>query len=328
MSASDGCVVAGLDVGGTKILGRALVPGSPAHSLSEVRVDTPQGTDAVLDALQDVVTRLAASDPVVEHGGVAAVGVGVPGLVDQRGVLRFAPNLPGVTEVPIGPELSRRLSLPVTVDNDANCATWCEFRIGAAEAVTDAVLITLGTGIGAGIVAGGRLHRGAHGFAGEPGHMVIDPVGPPCPCGRRGCWERLASGSGLGRLGRDAAEAGNAPRVTELAGGDPVDVRGEHVTRAALEGDEPALDIMRQLAWWFAVGLANLVDILDPEMVVVGGGLASVGELLLEPARHAFRSLVLAPDHRPEVPIVAARFGPEAGAIGAGLLAQDLLVGS
>jgi glucokinase len=246
--------------------------------------------------------------------------------VDHHGTLRFAPNLPGVTEVPIGRVLSERLALPVVVDNDANCATWCEFRIGAAVNTTDAVLVTLGTGIGAGVVTGGRLHRGGHGFAGEPGHMVIDPVGPPCPCGRRGCWERFASGSGLGRLGRDAAEADRAPRLVELASGDGVDVRGEHVTRAAIEGDPAALDILREYAWWLAVGIANLVNILDPEIVVVGGGLVTAGELLLEPTRDAFHRLVLAPGHRPVVPIVAARFGPEAGAIGAGLIALEALI--
>jgi glucokinase len=155
--------------------------------------------------------------------------------------------------------------------------------------------------------------------------MVIDPTGPPCPCGRRGCWERFASGSGLGRQARDAAAAGRAGRVVELAGGDPEDVRGEHVTRAALEGDEEALTVLREFAWWFAVGVANLVNVLDPDIVVVGGGLTEAGELFLEPARESFARLVLAPDHRPLVPIVGAMFGPEAGAIGAGLLARDLL---
>jgi glucokinase len=185
------------------------------------------------------------------------------------------------------------------------------------------VLVTLGTGIGAGLVAGGRLYRGAHGFAGEPGHMVIDPNGPPCPCGRRGCWERFASGSGLGRLARDAAAAGRARRVVDLAGGDPEDVRGEHVTRAALDGDGEAIEVMREFAWWFAVGVANLVNILDPEVVIVGGGLAEAGDVFLEPAREAFARLVLAPDHRPLVPIRNAEFGPEAGAIGAALLARE-----
>jgi glucokinase len=316
-------VVAGVDVGGTKILGRAIAPDDDRSAVAEVRVDTPVGSAAITDAVVDVVDALRADARVAEAGGVAAVGVGVPGLVDRDGVLRFAPNLPGVIEYPVEAALRERLGMPVAVDNDANCATWCEFRLGAAAGTTDAVLVTLGTGIGAGIVTNGRPHRGAHGFAGEPGHMQVDPNGPPCPCGRRGCWERFASGSGLGRLGRDAAAAGRAVRVVELAGGDPEDVRGEHVTRAALEGDDQAIAVMRDFAWWFAVGIANLVNVLDPDVVVVGGGLTVAGELFLAPARAAFSELVLAPDHRPMVPIVAAAFGPEAGAIGAALLARD-----
>jgi glucokinase len=258
---------------------------------------------------------------VVAAGGIRAVGVGAAGLVDHDGVLRFAPNLPGVADLAIGPHLKDRLSRRVVVDNDANCATWCEFVLGAAAGSAHAILVTLGTGIGAGIIADGRLLRGAGGFAGEPGHMVIDPVGPPCPCGRRGCWERFASGSGLGRLARDAAAAGRADHLVALAGGDPEDVRGEHVTRGVREGDPESLEIMGQFAWWVAAGLANLVDLLDPEVVVVGGGLAQAGEALLGPVRRSFHDLVLAPHQRGRVSIVAATFGPEAGAIGAALLA-------
>lgn len=320
-----GPIVGGLDVGGTKILGRAVDAHQPRVSLAEARVETPRGESQVLDAIGQVVAQLQSAPAVRDRGGVAAVGVGVPGLVDHRGVLRFAPNLPGVVEVAVAPELEHRLGVPVVVDNDANCAAWCESRLGAAVGVSDAVLVTLGTGIGAGIIAGGRLYEGASGFAGEPGHMVIDPSGPPCPCGRRGCWERFASGSGLGRLARDAAAAGRAPAVVARAGGDPEAVRGEHVTEAALAGDSDALAILRELAWWLALGLANLVDLLDCELIVIGGGLAEAGESLLGPVREAFADLVLAADHRPPVRIVAASFGAEAGAIGAALLASERL---
>jgi len=318
-------LVAGVDVGGTKILGRVLAPGDENATLAELRVETPRGSEQIATAVVDAVQQLNGDREVAAAGGVSAVGVGVPGLVDRNGTLRFAPNLPGVVEYPVQETLTQRLGIPVVVDNDANCATWCEFRMGAASDSHDAVLVTLGTGIGAGIVTNGRLHRGAHGFAGEPGHMQIDPNGPPCPCGRRGCWERFASGSGLGRLARDAAAAGRASRVVALAGGDPESVRGEHVTRAALDGDAEARAILRDFGWWFGVGIANLVNILDPDVVVVGGGLAQAGDLFLVPAREAFANLVFATDHRPEVPIVAAAFGAEAGAIGAALLARDQL---
>jgi glucokinase len=151
--------------------------------------------------------------------------------------------------------------------------------------------------------------------------MVVDPRGPACPCGRRGCWERFASGSGLGRLGRDAAEAGRCPAVIDLADGDAEAVRGEHVAAAARVGDDGALAVVQEFAWWVALGVANLVNVLDPEVVVIGGGLAEMGDLLLGPVRHHYAQLVLAPTFRPHVPIVAATLGERAGAIGAALLA-------
>jgi glucokinase len=185
------------------------------------------------------------------------------------------------------------------------------------------VLIALGTGIGAGITVKGEVLRGANGFAGEPGHMVVDPTGPLCPCSRRGCWERYASGSGLGRLGREVAAAGRSPRLVELAGGDPEQVRGEHVTAAATEGDPEALSVLERFGWWVALGIANIVNLLDPEMVVIGGGLVEAGALLMDPIEAAYRDLVMAYDHRPVVDIVAAQLGEHAGAVGAALLAAQ-----
>ena len=320
-------VAVGVDLGGTKLAARALDPAAPAEVLGETRVDTPRGAEAIAEAVAAAVQTVATTAAVAERGGIAAIGVGVAGLVDREAVLRVAPNLTGVRDLALAPVLRARFGVPVVVDNDANCATWAELRAGAARGARDAVLVTLGTGIGGGIVAGGRLQRGAHGFAGEPGHMLVDPAGPPCPCGRRGCWERYASGSGLGRLARDAAAAGRARRVVALAGGDAEAVRGEHVARAAMEGDPEAVAVVRDFAWWVAVGVANLVNLLDPEVVVVGGGLAEMGELLLEPVREAFAGLVLADEARGDVRIVRARLGAEAGAVGAALLAADAVAG-
>ncbi|MEZ5140940.1 MAG: ROK family protein [Acidimicrobiales bacterium] len=314
-------VVAGLDLGGTKVLAAAVAPAAPLDVRAEVRRDTPRGAAALVDALAAAVAALDERLAADGHDGVAAVGVGVAGLVDRAGVLRFAPNLPGVVDLDVRTELAARVGRPVTVDNDANCAALAEHRLGASAGSRSSVLLTLGTGIGGGLVIDGAVQRGAFGFAGEPGHMLVDPHGPPCPCGRRGCWERFASGSGLGRLARDAAAAGRASHIVELAGGDPEAVRGEHVTAAALAGDPDAAGILVELAWWVAVGVANLVDLLDPEIVVVGGGLVAAGELLLGPVREAYAGLVLAHDHRPSVPVVAARLGERAGALGAALLA-------
>ena len=307
-------VSVGVDVGGTKILAIAM-EGSGRRVGKEVRRPTPHGTPALLDAIVGVISEVRSS-----AGEIDAVGLGIPGLVDRDGRLAVGPNLPGIEDVAFRDELQRRLNLPVAVDNDATCATWAEVRLGAAKGSDEAFLVTFGTGIGGGIVAGGALQRGAHGFAGEPGHMVVDPKGPPCPCGRRGCWERFASGSGLGRLARDAAEAGRGRRLVELAGGDVDDVRGEHVTRAAMEGDTEAIEVFREFGWWAALGIANLVNILDPEIVVVGGGLVEAGEVLMRPIREAYGGLVLAGEHRPPVQIVPAELGGDAGAIGAALI--------
>lgn len=306
-------LVAGVDVGGTKVLGVALDPDDPTTVVDEARVPTPDGTAPLLDAVADVVRTLG------KHHEIGSLGVGIAGLVDRRGVLRVGPNLPGLHRVRVGHELDARLGIPIRVDNDATCATWGEHVAGAARGVSDALLVTLGTGIGSGVIAEGELVRGAHGFGGEAGHMVVDPNGPPCPCGRQGCWERFASGSGLGRLGREAAMAYLFPRGVELAG-EPELVRGEHVTLAAAEGDTDALAIFDHFAEWVALGVGNLLAILDSSLVVIGGGLVEAGDLLLDPVRRALPDRMMAPEEHTDVRIVAAELGEQAGAIGAALL--------
>lgn len=185
------------------------------------------------------------------------------------------------------------------------------------------LMVTLGTGIGGALVADGELMRGANGFSGEIGHMVVDPSGPLCPCGRSGCWERYASGSGLGRLAREAAHAGRGARLVELAGGDPEAVRGEHVTAAAGEGDPDAHEVVRRFAWWLGLGLANLINALDPEVIVIGGGLVEEGELLLGPLRAELAGMVEAASLRPAVRVEPAVLGERAGAVGAAVLALE-----
>lgn len=304
----------GIDLGGTKCLGVAIVDGAV---VAEQRVGTPkQGGDAVLETMAELALGLAA-----ECGSpLAAVGVGVPGLVDPEGVLRFAPNLRGCTGLAVRAGLESRLGVPVDADNDATCAVWGEHQLGAAVGLHDVILVTLGTGIGGGVVAGGKVHRGANRFAGEVGHMVVDPTGPPCPCGQNGCWERFASGSGLGTLAREAAMAGRAGRVIALAGGDAESVRGEHVTAALAEGDAEARQVIAEFAWWVALGLANLANAFDPEAFVVGGGLVACGDALLEPTRAAFADRLPGYDLRPPIAILPAALGLSAGAIGAACL--------
>ena len=306
----------GVDLGGTKCLGVLLDDAGAV--VDEHRIPTPKGEEAVVAALGDVAQTLI--DRTTDE--VTGIGVGVPGLVDERGVLRVAPNLPGVVEADINGTLRRRFGIHVQVENDASAAAWGEREVGAGRSRAHMILVTLGTGIGGGIVTDGNLYRGAHGFAGEIGHMIVNPAGPRCPCGQKGCWERYGSGSGLGALAREAANAGRGERMIELAGGDAEAVKGEHVTAAAAEGDADALDVMRTFGWWIGLGLANLANAFDPEAFVLGGGLVEAGDVLLEPVREAFTDLVEGSDHRPKVDIVPAELGEHAGAIGAALLAR------
>ena len=289
---------AGVDVGGTKVLG--VVVDETGTLLAEHRVPTPKTGDELVASMVDVVATLRA-----EHD-IAGLGAGVPGLVDRDSVLRFAPNLPGIVELPIGALLSEATGLSVRVDNDNTCALWGEHLLGAARDVDDAVLVGLGTGIGGGLLVDGRLARGAHGFSGEIGHMVVARGGIPCVCGRDGCWERYASGSALGRMGREAG----------------IGERGEDVTAAAIAGDATALAVFDEFADWFAVGLVNLVHVLDVSRCVIAGGLVEAGEVLIDAVRRAFAARLVAPEHRPPVEIVAAQLGERAGAIGAALLAR------
>jgi glucokinase len=305
----------GVDVGGTKCL--ALAVDADARVLAEARAPTPRDPDALVETIVDLVAEITRS-----VGPASGVGVGVPGLVNGAGVLTYAPNLPGIHDLEVLARVAERCQVHVVAENDATAAVWAEREAGAAHGVDHVLLITLGTGIGGGIILGGELYRGAHGFAGEIGHMVVDPYGPECPCGKRGCWERFASGTGLGRLARDAAHAGRLARSVGLAGGDPDDVRGEHVTAAASEGDAEAGAVMAAYGRSLAIGLVNLAYLFDPEVFVLGGGLISSAEVVLAPTRAAFRDLLAGAEHRPQIQIVPAELGERAGAIGAALLAR------
>jgi glucokinase len=311
--------VIGVDVGGTKLLAVRLDAGADGGGTADPVQASPKDGPALVEEVAAAARRLCEGRAVA-----GAVGVGIPGLVDASGTVRFAPNLPGLAGTSLTAALAEALpGWKIWVGNDATAACWAEHEQGAARGADEVLMVTLGTGIGGGIISGGRLVEGTHRYAGEFGHMVVDPHGPRCPCGKRGCWERFASGSGLGALGRETAIAGEAPRLVDLAGGDPEMVRGEHVTAAAAEGDASAVEIMSRFGWWVALGLANLANALDPELIVVGGGLIVAGDVLIGPTRLAFAELVEAPSVRTNVRIEAAILGSRAGAIGAGLLAAS-----
>jgi glucokinase len=307
----------GLDVGGTKI--NALRVAADGDVLDSATVATPaDDPDATIATMIEVSERVRTPD-------VVAIGVGAAGLVDaEQGVLRFAPNL-AWREVPIAARMRDALGLPCQVDNDANVAAWGEWRFGAGRAFRHMLLLTVGTGIGGGLVAGGRLFRGAHGFAAEAGHIIVEPGGPPCGCGNRGCLEQVASGTAIGRLGTRAAREHPGSLLAELAGGDPDLVTGRVVTEAARKGDPVSIGVLAEVGRRLGEGMAGLVNVLDPEVVVLGGGVVGAGDLLLHPARAACRDAIEGAEHRPDVPIVPAELGANAGAVGAATLALEEL---
>jgi len=304
----------GIDIGGTKIAGGVVT--EAGRILDRTRVPTPPDDEsATLAALFAAVDELLA-----RHRRVDAIGVGAAGLVEwPGGRARWAPHN-SYRRLELRRLLHERTGLPTTVDNDANAAAWAESRFGAGAGGGDLVLVTVGTGIGGGLVLGGHLYHGEHGFAGELGHLIVAPDGDRCACGNRGCLEAMASGSTLGRLGREAAAGDPGGRLAALAGG-PGLVTGEVVFAAAGEGDKVALALFERVGHWLGVGIASLVTIFDPDLVVVGGGVAATGELLLAPARASFERYVHGRAHRDLPPVVAARLGDDAGLVGAASLA-------
>ena len=213
------------------------------------------------------------------------------------------------------------INVPVYVDNDANCAARAELIRGAARNVEQALLVTLGTGIGGAVISDGTVVRGAEGMAGEPGHMLVDPNGPVCACGMRGCWESYASGTGLVYLATQAVSAGGLSAIVEGLQGDVEKITGEHITSAARQGDEEAKRVIDVYSWWVAVGLANCAALVDPEIIIVGGGLIEEWELFGPKVRTAFDQLLIGAHQRATVRIEPAAAGESAGAVGAALLA-------
>lgn len=310
----------GIDVGGTKIA--AAVVDSDGTIIARRQLPTAsEDSGRILGTMVKVSQELRASAPAV-----AAVGVGVAGLVDSAaGMVLGAPNIE-FRNVPVTSALEDRLGLPAVVDNDANVAAFAEALFGAGRGAGDQIMITVGTGIGGGIVIGGALYHGAHGVGAELGHMVMDPDGPVCGCGNRGCWEAVASGTALGRLARERIEGGAGPDLLALAGGDAATITGELVGKAAVEGNAFARDVVASIGRMLGVGLASIVNIFDPEVIVVGGGAAAgTGELLLAPAREAMHAHILGVAWRPPVRVVSAALGNDAGVIGAAALAARLM---
>lgn len=284
----------GFDVGGTKIFGVATDDSGALKGT--LREPTPQGASSLVESLAGMVHELAPAS------GHVTVGVGMAGLISTDGVVTVSPNLVGVDGATVGADLSAALGMPVSFDNEVNCAARWELRDGAAQGVRHGVMVAVGTGIGGAFMVDGNVLRGAVGLAGEPGHMIVEAGGRLCPCGRRGCWEMYASGSSLDRLAAERFGEGK---------------RGPDVTRAARNGDAVAHDVLREFSYWLALGISNLCVLTDPEMVVIGGGISEDWDLLAEPVDEHLTGMLIGrtPDSRPAV--VRSEAGELSAALGA-----------
>jgi glucokinase len=306
----------GVDIGGSKVA--AGIVDEDGQVLDRARRDTPS-TDVgkTEDVIVEVVRELA------ERNDVLAVGVGAAGwIANDHATVLFSPHLAWRDE-PLREALAERIGTPLIVENDANAAAWAEYRFGAAQDAAVVVCVTLGTGIGGGLVIGGAVYRGAFGIACEYGHMTLVPDGRSCACGNKGCWEMYASGRALARDARElAAESPMAAaRMLELASS-VEGLTGPVVTAAAEAGDPAAQSICTTMGRWLGRGLANLAAVLDPSIFVIGGGVSQAGELLLRPAREEFAHTLTGRGFRPRAEVVLAALGPDAGLVGAADLAR------
>ncbi|MFV2000292.1 MAG: ROK family protein [Acidimicrobiia bacterium] len=298
----------GIDLGGTRALGVRIDAGEIVDSQ---RFDFGR-TIGTLDAIHSAIESVA-------DGSEHAIGVGVAGLVrPHEGELVWGPHLPG-THVPIAQSVADRYGLPVVVDNDANTALHAEMHSGVARGYNDVLLVTLGTGIGGAIAIDGKIYRG-QGFAGEWGHVRIEGEGLLCDCGRRGCWETRASGPALARLAREVVTANPDSSLARVLNGSSL--TGEGVVAAADAGDETARALVIEVGRSLGQGLADLSAIFDPELIVVGGGLGSVGESIVGPARRVLADSLHGGNLRVPPTVQVAKLGPTAGAFGAALLAH------
>ncbi len=315
MSAAPGSLAAlGIDIGGTKVAGGVVAPDGTI--VATARRATPGASVSdTEDAIAAVVEELAAG----HDGELVGAGIGAAGWFDRTGdTVLFSPHL-AWRHSSLRKDLAARLQRPLWVGNDADAAAWAEYRYGAARGADLALMVTLGTGIGGGIVMDGRLQRGAHGVAGEWGHMRVVPDGRLCACGNRGCWEQYASGSALGQTAREVA--GTSPAAAALllerVEGQASRLTGEDVARAAYDGDPLALELVTEVGVWLGQGIADLAAVLDPEVVVIGGGVSVLGEMVLGPARARLERALPGRGFRPGPRIVAAELGAQAGMVGA-----------
>jgi glucokinase len=307
----------GVDIGGTKIA--AGVVDEEGKILSTFKVPTPNTAEAIVDAIASAVAGARAGHEIV------GVGIGAAGYVNrQRSTVYFAPNIDWRQE-PLKQKVEERVGLPVVVENDANAAAWGEYKFGAGKGHRNVICITLGTGLGGGIIIGNKLRRGHYGVAAEFGHIRTVPDGLLCGCGSQGCWEQYASGRALLRYAKQRAKATpeSAELLLSLGDNTPEGIEGKHISTAARQGDPVAVDSYRELARWAGSGLADLASLFDPSAFIIGGGLSDEGELLLDPIRKSYKRWLVGGNWRPEAEVIAAQLGNKAGLVGAADLARE-----
>lgn len=314
----------GIDIGGTKVSGGVVT--ETGEIIDRARAHTPHRSkspqvveNTIVDVVEELRSRLSSDD------SCEAVGIGAAGFVSADGAtVVFAPHLSWRNE-PLRDSLTRRIGAPIHVENDANAACWAEWRFGVARGESHVVMITLGTGIGGGLIDDGRLRRGRYGILGEYGHMQVVPDGRRCECGNRGCWEQYASGNALVREAQHMIEAGSPVAVDlgdRLAAAGGGTLTGPLITEAARDGDPTARELLAEIGYWLGVGIANLAAALDPGLFVIGGGVSAAGDLLIEPARDTFARKLTGRGYRPTAEVAAAALGNDAGLIGAADLAR------
>jgi glucokinase len=313
-------VLIGIDLGGTTVKG-ALVTGA-GEIIHEIRFETEQhSSDRLLEQIVEAIHVLRGDDRAM--GRASAVGIGIPGLVNLKTKrIEVMPNLPPLSDIDIISELTSQSGLPVVIDNDANAAAYAELQSGAARGRRDVFFVTLGTGIGSGLIIDGKIYRGATGFAGEFGHMTIDPEGIECACGNIGCLETIASGPNIVRRTRERLYRDRTSSLSRLAIPRDRELTAEDIARAASEGDEMAQVMMERTGMFLGIAIAAVVNLLNVEMVVMGGGVMEAGDLILKPTIKETRRRAFPPSFN-SCEIVIAKLGPSAGVIGAALLARD-----
>ena len=312
----------GIDLGGTKILTSVMNPKGDMLSRDHSITPAAEGPDGVIQAIVASAER-ALQGSSVATDRVSAVGIGAPGLADtEAGLLFTSPNLPGWKDVPLRDIIQEKLKKKAFLINDGNAAALGEHYFGAARGVNHFIYITISTGIGGGIVVDGKVLRGFKGMAGEIGHMTITDEGPLCHCGNRGCWEALASGTALAKAARKRIETGADTTILSFAEGKIDEVTAQTVQSAAENGDPIANQLILKVAYYFGVGVANLINIFNPEMIVIGGGLSNMGERLFKPAHRVVEERAFNRAYR-TVRFVKAALGRNSGVLGAAAFAMD-----